>query len=105
MVVISDGIHAKAGTLTADWERFAPWRTVDGKDMAPKNSLQLRMLMKGIFAKKRFLDLVRNFVVFEDDGGQLFKKMAGYHQFHAVNKAVESTRSGFGDSWQIAVPA
>ena len=49
------------------------------------------MLVKGIFAKERFLDLVRNFSVFEDDGGQLFKKMAGYHQFHAVNKAIEST--------------
>src|SRR5882724_1717785 len=91
VVVISDGIHAKAGTLTADWERFAPWRTEDGKDLAPKNSLQLGVLVKGIFAKERFLDLVRNFIVFEDDGGQLFKKMAGYHQFHAVNKAIEST--------------
>jgi type I restriction enzyme, R subunit len=91
VVVISDGIHAKAGTLTADWERFAPWRTEDGKELAPKNSLQLGVLVKGIFAKERFLDLVRNFIVFEDDGGQLFKKMAGYHQFHAVNKAIEST--------------
>jgi type I restriction enzyme R subunit len=87
----SDGIHAKAGTLTADWERFAPWRTIDGKEIAPKNSLELPTLIKGIFEKNRFLNLIRNFIVFEDDGGQLYKKMAGYHQFHAVNKAVEST--------------
>jgi type I restriction enzyme, R subunit len=91
VLVASDGIFAKAGTLTSDWERFAPWRTIDGKDIAPKNALQLDVLVKGIFEKKRFLDLVRNFIVFEDDGGQLFKKMAGYHQFHAVNKAIEST--------------
>jgi type I restriction enzyme, R subunit len=91
VVVISDGIHAKAGTLTADWERFAPWRTEDGSELAPKNSLQLGVLIKGIFAKQRFLDLVRSFIVFEDDGGQLFKKIAGYHQFHAVNKAIENT--------------
>lgn len=91
IVVISDGIHAKAGTLTADWERYMPWRTVDGKDIAPKGSLQLDVLIKGISEKNRFLDLVRNFIVFENDGGQLAKKMAGYHQFHAVNKAVEST--------------
>ena len=91
VMVVSDGIHAKAGTLTADWERFAPWRTVDGKEIAPKNALELPTLIKGIFEKNRFLDLIRNFIVFENDGGQLYKKMAGYHQFHAVNKAVEST--------------
>jgi type I restriction enzyme R subunit len=91
IAVISDGMHAKAGTLTSDWERFMPWRTVDGKDLAPKGSLQLDVLIKGIFEKNRFLDLIRNFIVFEDDGGQVAKKMAGYHQFHAVNKAVEST--------------
>lgn len=91
IAVISDGIHAKAGTLTADWERFAPWRTVDGKEIAPKNALELPTLIKGIFEKQRLLDLIRNFIVFENDGGQLYKKIAGYHQFHAVNKAVEST--------------
>jgi type I restriction enzyme, R subunit len=92
IVVISDGIQAKAGTLTADWERYMPWRTVDGNDVAPKGSLQLDVLIKGIFDKHRFLDLIRNFIVFEeDDKGQLLKKLAGYHQFHAVNKAIEST--------------
>ncbi|MGO9210434.1 MAG: type I restriction endonuclease subunit R [Terriglobales bacterium] len=90
LLVISDGLEARAGTLTADWERFMPWRTVEGTDLAPKGSLQLDVLVKGIFEKSRFLDLVRNFIVFEAED-KLAKKMAGYHQFHAVNKAVQCT--------------
>lgn len=91
LLVASDGLGARAGTLTANWERFSPWRTVDGKEVASAGSLQLDVLIKGIFEKGRFLDLVRNFVIFEDDGGKLAKKVAAYHQFHAVNKAVECT--------------
>ncbi len=91
ILVISDGLQARAGTLTADWERFSPWRTVDGIDVAPNTSLQLDVLVKGIFEKKRLLDLVRNFIVFEADGALVIKKMAAYHQFHAVRKAVETT--------------
>ncbi len=90
-LVISDGIEARLGTLTAGWERFMPWRTVEGDDLAPKGSLALEVLLRGVFDKKRFLDLVRHFVVFEDASGTLAKKMAGYHQFHAVNKAVACT--------------
>ena len=90
-LVISDGIEARLGTLTAGWERFMPWRTVEGDDLAPKGSLALEVLLRGVFEKRRFLDLVRHFVVFEDAGGALAKKMAGYHQFHAVNKAVTCT--------------
>jgi len=91
LLIISDGLEARAGTLTADWERFMPWRTVDGKDIAPKGSLQLDVLIRGIFDKERLLDLVRNFTVFEVDGPTVEKKVAGYHQFHAVNKAVQCT--------------
>ena len=91
LLVASDGLDARAGTLTANWERFSPWRTIDGKEVAPAGSLQLDILTRGIFEKSRFLDLVRNFVVFEDDGGKVTKKVAAYHQFHAVNKAVECT--------------
>jgi type I restriction enzyme R subunit len=91
LLVISDGIEARAGTLTAGWERFMPWRTIEGDTVAPKGSLEMEVLLRGIFEKKRFLDLVRNFIVFEDDGRTLNKKLAGYHQFHAVNKAVECT--------------
>jgi len=91
LLVISDGLQAKAGTLTSDWERFSPWRTIDGVDVAPSTALQLEVLIKGIFERNRFLDLIRNFVVFEADGGLVIKKMAAYHQFHAVRKAVETT--------------
>ncbi len=91
VLVASDGIEALAGTLTSDWERFLPWRTIDGVDLAPKGSLSLNVLIKGIFEPERFLDLIRYFIVFETDGHVIIKKMAGYHQFHAVNKAVACT--------------
>jgi type I restriction enzyme, R subunit len=91
VLVISDGLEARIGTLTSGWERFMPWRTIEGDDVAPKGSLEMEVLLKGVFDKRRFLDLVRNFVVFEDDGRSLNKKVAGYHQFHAVNKAVDCT--------------
>ncbi|MBK7823491.1 MAG: type I restriction endonuclease subunit R [Tessaracoccus sp.] len=69
-----------------------PWRTIDGRGLAPKSSPELEVLMKGVFDKRRFLDLLRHFVVFEEgDGGKLAKKMAGYQQFHAVNVAVAET--------------
>jgi type I restriction enzyme R subunit len=91
VLVISDGIEARIGTLTSGWERFMPWRTIAGDQIAPKGSLELEVLTRGIFEKRRFLDLIRNFVVFEDSGSALAKKLAGYHQVHAVNKAVECT--------------
>ncbi len=89
--MISDGIEARIGTLTSGRERFMPWRTVEGDDLAPKGSLELEVLIRGVFEKRRFLDLIRHFIVFESDGGNVAKKMAGYHQFHAVNKAVSCT--------------
>jgi type I restriction enzyme, R subunit len=91
LLIISDGIQARTGTITSGWERFMPWRTVAGDKIAPKGSLEQEVLIRGIFEKRRFLDLVRNFVVFEDSGKSLVKKVAGYHQFHAVNKAVDCT--------------
>ncbi len=91
-LIVSDGLEARIGSLTADRERFMPWRTVEGEELASSAIPQLEVLLKGAFDKRRFLDLVRHFIVFEDeDGGQLIKKMAGYHQFHAVNAAVEET--------------
>ena len=81
------------GALGAGKEWFKPWRTIDGRgDAAPANLPELQVVLEGVFEKRRFLDLVRYFIVFEDEGGgQLTKKMAGYHQFHAVNVAVEET--------------
>ena len=97
MVIISDGLDARVGTLTADWERFMPWRTIEGEALAPDTMPQLEVLTKGIFEKHRLLELLRHFIVFEDDGsGALIKKMAGYHQYHAVRKAVETTVKASG---------
>ena len=91
-LIISDGLEARIGTLTADRERFMPWRTIEGEELASFAMPQLEVLMKGVFEKRRFLDMIRHFIVFEDEGGgQLIKKMAGYHQFHAVNAALEET--------------
>ncbi len=91
-LVVSDGFEARIGTLTADRDRFMPWRTIAGDEVAPSKMLQLEVLLQGVFEPRRFLQLVRDFIVFEDEGGgKLTKKMAGYHQFHAVNVAVEET--------------
>lgn len=91
ILVISDGVAARVGTLTANWEWYLPWRTVDGAGLAPRSIPELEVATKGVFEKRRFLDLVRHFVVFEHSLGSTVKKMAAYHQFHAVNKAVAST--------------
>ena len=90
-LVASDGITARIGTLSGGWDRFMPWRTVDGETIAPKGKPELDVLIKGVFERERFLDLIQHFIVFEDDGAGVVKKMAGYHQFHAVNKAVVCT--------------
>ena len=91
LLAISDGLEARLGTLTADWERFMPWRTIDGREVAPASQPQLDVLLRGAFDRERLLDLIRFFVVFEDDGAKVVKKAAAYHQYHAVNKAVACT--------------
>ena len=92
VVVVSDGVEARAGTLTAGWEWFKPWRTITGEDLADSKLPQLRVVIEGLLAPRRLLDLVRDFLVFEDlGGGNVAKKMAGYHQFHAVQYAVLET--------------
>jgi type I restriction enzyme R subunit len=83
-LVISDGIAARIGSLTADRERFMPWRTVTGADVAPKGTPELETVLKGVFERRRFLDLVKDFIVFGDTGSDVVKILAGYHQFHAV---------------------
>lgn len=90
VLVTSDGITARIGSLTADSERFMPWRTTDGK-VAAKGQLELQVLIKGIFDRRRLLDLLHDFTVFGETGSGLAKIIAGYHQFHAVMHAVEKT--------------
>ncbi len=114
-LIVSDGVQARIGTLGAGKEWFKPWRTITGKEdyasplPSPRPSPtgrgrseadgegfglkpELQVVLEGVFEKRRFLNLVRHFIVFEDEGhGKLIKKMAGYHQLHAVNVAVEET--------------
>ncbi len=91
VLVISDGVEARVGTLTANPEWFLPWKTIEGTDLAPESIPELEVVTRGVFEKRRFLDLVRHFVVFEHGPAGTVKKIAAYHQFHAVNKAVAST--------------
>ncbi len=91
VLVVSDGVDARVGTLTAGREWFKPWRTVTGDRLASPDLPQLQTMLEGAFSPDRFLQLVRDFIVFEDDGGVLAKKMAGYHQFHAVQTATAET--------------
>ena len=91
-LVISDGLTARVGALGAGREWFKPWRTIHGEALADPHMPELQVVIEGLFAPRRFLDFVRDFIVFEDDGsGRLIKKMAGYHQFHAVQVAVAET--------------
>ena len=91
-LVISDGTEARVGTLTAGREWFKPWRTITGETLAGPNMTELQVMLEGVFEPSRFLALIRDFIVFEDDGsGVLVKKMAGYHQYHAVRVAVDET--------------
>jgi len=92
ILVVSDGTEARIGTLTAGREWFKPWRTVAGETLAESHLPELQVVLEGTFDKRRFLNLIRDFIVFDDDGsGALAKKMAGYHQFHAVQVAVAET--------------
>ncbi len=91
LLVTSDGITARVGSLSADLERFMPWRTTDGKDVAPKGAPELSTLIDGVFHQRRLLDLLCHFTVFGETGSGLAKIIAGYHQFHAVRHAVNST--------------
>ena len=90
-LVTSDGLQARLGSLTANLERFMPWRTVDGSEVASKGAPELGTVIEGVFEKRRFLALLRDFTVFGDTGSGLVKIVAGYHQFHAVRHAVQST--------------
>jgi len=91
MLVISDGTEARMGMLTSAWEWFLPWRTSNGVTIEQKDIPELEALLNGIFEKCRFLDLIRHFILFEVDGSNIAKKMAAYHQYHAVNAAVAAT--------------
>lgn len=89
VLVTSDGMEARIGSITADAERFMPWRTVDGKVFAHRGTPELETLLRGVFTQANLLRLIRDFIVFGDKGDGPFKIVAGYHQFHGAQKAVE----------------
>ncbi|MEB1550631.1 type I restriction endonuclease subunit R [Xanthomonas campestris pv. campestris] len=90
-LVVSDGFTARVGALTADTERMLPWRTISNENDRPRLQMELETLVRGFFKPELFLDYVRHFVLFEQDGDAIIKKVAAYHQFHAVREAVRAT--------------
>lgn len=90
-LVVSDGVTARVGSLTANQERFLPWRTIKNEDDKPVLEWELETVIRGFFDRELFLDYIRFFVLFETDGEKTIKKIAGYHQFHAVREAVHAT--------------
>jgi type I restriction enzyme R subunit len=96
VTVISDGTSAAMSSFTGAFEHYAPWKTIDGREVV-SNRPALEVLIKGVFEPARFLDLIRNFVVFSDEASGLVKRVAKYHQYWAVNAAVESTVAASGE--------
>lgn len=102
--IISDGLECRAGSLSADYSRFVAWKTVDGEKEASRFKPELETLIKGMLQPKVLLDIIRNFNVFEkskkEEEGlvqiRTVKKLAAYHQYFAVNKAVESAVTASG---------
>ena len=90
-LVVSDGVTARIGSLTASKEWFMPWRTIKNEDDKPLLEYELEKVVRGFFDRELLLDYIRHFVLFEQDGGGVIKKIAGYHQFHAVREAVRVT--------------
>jgi type I restriction enzyme R subunit len=95
VAVISDGTSAALGSFTAGWEHYAPWKTIDGREVVT-NRPALEVLIRGVFDHVRFLDLIRSFVVFSDEPSGMVKRLAKYHQYWAVNAAVASTIEASG---------
>ena len=91
LLLVSDGAEARVGALGARWEWFKPWRTTGGEALSQADTPQLQLIIEGLLRPERLLAMVRDFIVFEDDGGGPVKKLAGYHQFHATLQAVNET--------------
>lgn len=103
-IVISDGWTARVGSLTANKERFLPWKTIESEDDKPLLEFQLETMVRGFFKPELLLDYIRYFVLFENDSDKIIKKIAGYHQFHAVREAVKATVTAATTSDSIAEP-
>ncbi|MCX6937291.1 MAG: type I restriction endonuclease subunit R [Verrucomicrobia bacterium] len=97
-LIVSDGFTARVGSLTADQERFMPWRTIKNEDDKPVVEYEIEKIVRGFFDRALFLDYLKHFILYEPDGDRLVKKIAGYHQFHAVREAVRVTVIAAQDS-------
>lgn len=91
IIVVSDLLEARHGTLTADWDWYTPWRVIEDDIKPPEDLPELEVMIKGIFEKARLLDLIQNFILFETHRDTVIKKMAMYHQYHGVNRAIQET--------------
>jgi len=89
--IISDGWDAAFGTISSSFKYFKPWKTKDGVTLETTSDLQMEILLKGLCNQKNILDAIKNFVVFEKSDKETLKKIAQYHQFYAVNKAINTT--------------
>jgi type I restriction enzyme R subunit len=98
LLIISDGWDARCGTITSDYGRFMTWKTKDGQTTADHLQPQMEVMFHGMLNKHTLLDLIRHFVVFEKSDSKTLKKVAAYHQYYAVNKAVESTVTASGSN-------
>lgn len=98
LLIISDGWDASCGTITSDYGRFMTWKSKDGQTTADHLQPQMEVLFHGMLNKHTLLDLIRQFIVFEKSDSKTLKKVAAYHQYYAVNKAVESTLSASGNN-------
>ena len=103
LLVVSDGTQAKAGTITSNQEWFLPWKTIEGKELAPRALPQLQVLLQGVFEKERCLDIIRNFITFEKRRRQTTKILAAYHQYHTTNKAIKKTIEAINRDKRVGV--
>ena len=96
--VISDGLDTRVGTITSDFTRYMTWKSENGERPEESGVNYFTMLINGVFPKERILDILRNFIVFQDIKGKTIKIMAGYHQYFAVRKAVERTKKSLEEN-------
>ena len=93
LLIASDGWEAKSGTITSEWNRFSKWKTKDGRTTADTLIPEMEIMFKGMLNKQTLLDVIRHFIVYEKSNETTFKKVAAYHQYYAVNKAVATTQA------------
>ncbi len=95
-LIISDGYNARVGSLTAPKERFTPWRTIKNENDKPVLEWELEKIVRGFFDRAMFMDYIQHFILFEVNGAETIKKVAAYHQFHAVRQAVDAVVKASG---------